>query len=80
MPLDPQDLRYLDAKFQAIHDAMEPIAQSVTGNGDPSKGLISRVAVLESNRARERWNLAGISSLVSAIVAGVVAGMWGTHK
>lgn len=81
-----------DADLGRIHDivtaAVAPIANDVErhnrildGNGQP--GLVTRVASLEAFTPKTSWrdrvSNGGISSIVAAIVAGVVSGI-GVHR
>ncbi len=57
----------------SIREEFRPVCETVRGNGDPKKGIISRLAVVEEALAIHRWLL---SCMIAAIVAGAVKIIW----
>lgn len=60
----------LDDKYTLLQNGIEKINETLSGNGDPSKGLIVRVDRLEQNEGRRTWLLrATIVASLGAILA-----------
>jgi hypothetical protein len=60
-------------KLDRISDQLEHIDLILTGNGDPSKGLVVRVDRLEQKevvRSKQLW------AVWTAIIGGGVASLW----
>jgi len=64
-------------KIDIIASDVKLIKEILTGNGTPSKGMIVRLALLESNQRRTKVLWGSIAALLTAVV-GLVAKMWGS--
>ena len=70
-------LHILNEQHKGMHDDLHAIRQNVlllthliTGNGEPSKGLLVRTDRLEQDaRRKEAWTKAAIGSSVAAVFA-----------
>ena len=64
-----------EIKIQLEHviDTVDKIEKLLTGNGDPSKGLVVRVDRLEQTDSRRRWQ---IRTLAASFLGGAVSWVW----
>ena len=57
----------------SIREEVRPVCESVLGNGDPRRGIISRLVVVEEATIFHRWLL---YCMVAAIIGGAVKIAW----
>jgi hypothetical protein len=69
MALTDADLRWLDARFNALDDAIQMRHASVTGQ---IAGLETRTAALESSRRQLLVGGGGLGAFAGAVVAAVL--------
>lgn len=56
-----------------VEGKLDLLTELLTGNGEPSKGLVVRVDRLEQSEERQRW---WVGTAVGSAAAAVFAGAW----
>lgn len=71
-------LQSIIERLDALKERVEDVAEVVTGNGDPSKGLIVRLDRVEQSMAQTAHRLARWRSATLAIAMTVLGGLMTT--
>jgi hypothetical protein len=67
----------LDEKNELLNTKIDRIGQIVTGDADPSKGLVIRVDRLEQNESRRAW---WVKSTIAAAIGAIVTAVFALFK
>jgi hypothetical protein len=65
------------SRITEIHKDVLLIKELLTGNGEPSKGVIVRLDRLEQSRDNQKWTIRACVVASLSALAGVFAHRWG---
>lgn len=65
--------------IQLILDKLAVIEKLLSGNGDPSKGIVVRLDRVEGKQRRADWVMGAIMGVVCTATAGVVVDLVSKH-